>query len=162
MNALEGDEMNALHSETEQLIESASAIVFSEIEDETVPHAKDLIERAFFATGEACNSIQGQLDRLIATRFRDRNPDWRDWERRANAALRHKKWQRQLLQIKLGEANRRLKRMTSGLNRQLADKQEAETLRTKHHLFVRVAKAQLPKETFEELWRIVNEQQEAI
>jgi hypothetical protein len=144
------------HSEMEQLIQTASVISLPEVEDDQLLLAKDLIERAFFASGEACNSIQDQLERLIATRFRDRDPEWRDWQRRANSALRYKKWQRQQLQIKLGEANRRLRRVAGSRNRQLDD----ERLREKHDLFVHVAKAQLPKATFEALWQAVNEQEE--
>jgi len=140
--------------ENEKTVTDALAVeIKKDMDEATLLKLKELVERARELVSEMCNAIRGQIDEANERRYKDgvyANPDW--WKR-VNGASRAKSWQRQRLQEKVGEINRALKmckhEVTMGM--------EGARQLTRDRMFVKVAQLQLTGETFDRLWRMVDE-----
>lgn len=132
--------------EIEQLIQAALALEVEALADEEVTTAKNLVDSAMNALAAACSSIQSQIDEANLRREQDGEFSDPDWYRRVHGAGRAKRWQRQLLQNKLGEINRRVRK---------GNAIQHDSRREK--LFIDIARLHLPRETFTRLWELVEE-----
>jgi transposase-like protein len=133
--------------EGERAITEAIEIVVDNLKNsDELSAARATIEQAMYYLDGTLSSIKSQIDlaksRALESQYAD--PIW--W-RRVNSAQRFKGRQRQQLQNKFGEVNRRLRanRATANANEQL----------TREQAFVRIAQIHLPPETFQRLWELV-------
>lgn len=144
------DRMTREPDPTEELIQEALGIKLPDSMTEMdLLAAKTLVDNAMNALAIACSSIQGQIDE--ANLRRDQEGEFSDpsWYKRVHGAKRAKSWQRQRLQDKLGDINRRLRRGNALKHDENRD--------TREGLFVQIAKLQLPPPTFQRLWQLVDE-----
>jgi hypothetical protein len=142
--------MTAIDSE----ITEALAIVA--VETMSTPEllaAKAKIEAAQNVLSSESNKINSQIEQAHAKFSAHGEPSEPDWWKRVNAAKRAKAWQRQRLQEKIG-----------AINRALRDRHHVETMRseddrrkTRDRIFIQIAKLHLPTETYQKLWRLVEE-----
>jgi hypothetical protein len=94
---------------------------------------------------EQCGSIRGQIEHSRALWKETGETDPR-WYARARYALRAKGRQRQALQTRLGEINRRIRER---------DNLARET--RQERMFIAECRRLLPRETWEQIWRAVRE-----
>ena len=136
--------------ETEQLIGSALTLALDQIKiAEDLIKAKNLVTSAMSVVDDDLISIKSQIDGAQAEVWAGGGYSDPVWWRRVNSALRHKGKQRQQLQAKLGEINRRIRadRMHTDSARELSDER----------MFIAIAKLHLPPQTYERLWALTHE-----
>ena len=144
----------SLWQENEHLVERAIALVVSaKMGEQALTAAKELIERARNAVNEMHDSIRDQIDLAKRRRYQVGQYSDPDWWHRINSALHAKARQRQQLQEKFGDVNHKLRRLQHGTTMQA----QQNTRESRYYLFAQIARAHLPTETFEHLWRLVDE-----
>jgi hypothetical protein len=137
----------SLWQENERLVEKAIALAVSaEMSEQALTAAKELIERARNAVNEMHDSIRDQIDLAKRRRYQAGQYSDPDWWHRINSALHAKARQRQQLQDKCAEVKRTLRALA-----------QQNTRESRYYLFAQIARAHLPTETFEHLWRLVDE-----
>lgn len=134
-------------TEEDRLIAAAIDVDVESLSPEQHADARKLVERAMSCLDDVVNSIKAQIE--AATAKHQTTGEYSDphWYRRTKFAQRHKGKQRQLLQGKLGEINRRIRAHNNETNSQEV---------TKERMFIKVARLHLPAETYQKIWDLVN------
>ena len=150
-------------ADAEALVEEALALeIAADMSEPEVLAAQEKIERANTALAEMMNAVRGQIDEENAKLDADSNyavdPKW--W-RRVNGAARHKGWQRQQLQKKIGEVNRLLRAFRFRRGPLMEKEAYSERVRGRDRLFVRIAQLHLPPAQYRRLCNLVEEAERA-
>ena len=134
-------------TEEDILIAAAMEIDVAKLSKEQIDDARKLVERAMFCLDEIVNSMKAQVEASTAKYYSTGEMSDPHWFRRIKFAQRHKGRQRQLLQGKFGEINRRVRARNNEVNSQEVSKER---------MFIKIAKLHLPAETYQQLWELVN------
>lgn len=130
----------------EAAIDSAVEVEVHKLKtEEELIEAKRVVEDAMYYLDNATISIRYQLDEAKANVVIKRQFADPEWWRRTNSALRHYGRERQRIQNKLGEINRRLR----------ASRNQVERV-TRDRAFIQVVGKMLSADQVKKAWRTVD------
>ena len=142
-------------SDAEKVVTAALAINVDDLKSEQdFLSAKKLVDEAMAALAQMIIVIRGQIDEATERKWRDDVYSDPGWWKRVNGAHRAKSWQRQQLQNKFGELNRKLKTFRHVT---IEQPRWEERAKRRDRIFVQMAKLHLDLMTYERLWSLVTQ-----